>query len=42
MAWWKRERTLETGAPAADAAALPLIRLEGVTKIFRTDGGDGA
>jgi ABC-type sugar transport system ATPase subunit len=40
MAWWKRERTLETGAPAADAAALPLIRLEGVTKIFRTDGGD--
>jgi len=41
MAWWKRGRTEQDEAPAPDAGSLPLIRFEGVTKIFRTDG-DGA
>jgi putative ABC transport system ATP-binding protein len=41
MAWWKRGRTEQDAAvAAADTAALPLIRLEGVTKIFKADGGD--
>jgi putative ABC transport system ATP-binding protein len=40
MAWWKRTRTASEEGAAADAAALPLIRLDGVTKIFKTDGGD--
>ena len=40
MAWWKRTRTERDETPAASAADLPLIRLEGVTKIFKADGGD--
>jgi putative ABC transport system ATP-binding protein len=39
MAWWKRARTERDEAPAADAATMPLIRLEGVTKVFRGDAG---
>ena len=40
MAWWKRSRTERDEGAAVDAAGLPLIRLDGVTKIFKTDGGD--
>jgi putative ABC transport system ATP-binding protein len=40
MAWWKRGRADGEGTAPADGAGLPLIRLDGVTKIFRTDGGD--
>ena len=37
MAWWKRSR--QDSAPAAtEDPSLPLVRLEGITKIFR--GGD--
>ena len=39
MAWWKRSRTERQDEAPADTA-LPLIRLEGVTKVFKTDGGD--
>src|SRR5262245_13376111 len=38
MAWWKRE-TRGGDEQAADPT-LPLIRLEGITKIFKADGGD--
>ena len=37
MAWWKRSR--QDSAPAAtEDPSLPLVRLEGITKIFR--GGE--
>jgi putative ABC transport system ATP-binding protein len=39
MAWWKRGPKDREETPAAEAAGLPLIRLEGVTKIFKTDTG---
>jgi putative ABC transport system ATP-binding protein len=42
MAWWKRGKDEREAAPAADAAALPLIRLDGVSKIFAVDDGDEA
>jgi putative ABC transport system ATP-binding protein len=43
MAWWKRGKSDRQDAPDVDAAgaALPLIRLDGVTKVFRADA-DGA
>jgi len=40
MAWWKRSRTVAAETETQDAAGMPLIRLEAVTKVFRTDGGD--
>jgi putative ABC transport system ATP-binding protein len=39
MAWWRRTPQ-ETGSTAADAADLPIIRLAGVTKIFRGDADE--
>jgi putative ABC transport system ATP-binding protein len=45
MAWWRREKE-PTPSPSpssgdnAGAAEMPVIRLEGVTKIFRGDGDD--
>src|SRR3954471_12316567 len=41
MAWWKRGKTERDETPAAEGAGLPLIRFDGVTKVFKTDG-DGA
>jgi putative ABC transport system ATP-binding protein len=41
MAWWKRGKTEDAGTPAPEAAALPLIRLDGVTKVFKADVGGG-
>jgi putative ABC transport system ATP-binding protein len=38
MAWWKRSRT-ESSSTVTEDPSLPLVRLEGITKIFR--GGDG-
>jgi putative ABC transport system ATP-binding protein len=37
MSWWKRSRKPEETAPAAD---MPLIRLEGITKIFKGDADE--
>jgi len=40
MAWWKRgksESVTETASTAAAAAAMPLIHLEGVSRVFKTD-----
>ncbi len=37
MAWWKRGKTAPAETPAVDASTLPLIRLEGVTKVFALD-----
>ena len=39
MSWWKRKST-EPAAPAANAA-MPLIRLQGITKIFKSDEAAG-
>src|SRR5262245_39473458 len=39
MAWWKRGKTDRGETPEVDAASLPLIRLDGITKIFRADTG---
>jgi putative ABC transport system ATP-binding protein len=41
MAWWKRAKTADAGVAAADPS-LPLIRLEGVTKIFKADASGEA
>jgi len=41
MAWWKRGRSEQDAAAAVEGSSLPLIRLDAVTKVFRTDG-DGA
>jgi putative ABC transport system ATP-binding protein len=44
MAWWKRDKSQSgTGTAAAEeqAAAMPLIRLEGVSRVFKGDA-DGA
>jgi putative ABC transport system ATP-binding protein len=41
MAWWKRGKQESGAEPEVDPAALPLIRLDGVTKIFAVDGADG-
>jgi putative ABC transport system ATP-binding protein len=38
MGWWKRSRH-ESASAVTDDPSLPLVRLEGITKIFR--GGDG-
>ena len=38
MSWWKRNRSRDEEPAAVDAASMPLIRLEGITKVF---GGDG-
>ena len=38
MAWWRR-REASSSAPTEDRT-LPLVRLEGVTKIFKGDGAD--
>ena len=39
MAWWRRTpRPAE--AASSDALELPIIRLSGITKIFKTDDGD--
>jgi putative ABC transport system ATP-binding protein len=40
MAWWKRAKPERDDTAGVDPAALPLIRLDGVTKIFKADGGD--
>jgi putative ABC transport system ATP-binding protein len=37
MAWWKRAKAEQPAAPEVDAASLPLIRFDGVTKIFKVD-----
>src|ERR1043166_9086951 len=37
MAWWKRAKS-EPDEAAADPA-LPLLRFEGISKIFKADGG---
>ncbi len=37
MAWWKRAQPDQPAAPDVDAASLPLIRFDGVTKIFKVD-----
>jgi phosphate transport system ATP-binding protein len=37
MAWWKRGKTAPEETPAVDPSTLPLIRLEGVTKVFALD-----
>jgi putative ABC transport system ATP-binding protein len=39
MAWWRRTR-IETEPEAAGTSGLPLIRLEGITKIFKGDADD--
>jgi putative ABC transport system ATP-binding protein len=40
MAWWKRRKAAgEDEAAAVDTAALPLIRLDRVTKVFAVDAG---
>src|SRR6266851_3610798 len=36
MAWWKRTKT-EARDPAAVDPDMPLIRLEGITKLFKGD-----
>lgn len=38
MAWWKRGKPERDDTPDVDAASLPLIRLDGVTKIFAVEG----
>jgi putative ABC transport system ATP-binding protein len=38
MAWWRRQHTDQE--PAVAAQAMPLIRLEGVTKIFKGDADE--
>ena len=42
MSWWNRNKTRESAAGAADPS-LPLIRLEGISKVFAgdADGADG-
>jgi putative ABC transport system ATP-binding protein len=40
MAWWRRSRVETESDPAADKAAMPLIRLQGVTKIFKGDADE--
>jgi putative ABC transport system ATP-binding protein len=37
MSWWKRDNHAQEAAAAVDATALPLIRLDAVTKIFKVD-----
>jgi putative ABC transport system ATP-binding protein len=39
MAWWKRARD-ESARAATEDPTLPLVRLEGITKIFRSDDAD--
>jgi putative ABC transport system ATP-binding protein len=39
MSWWKRKST-EPVEPTTDAA-MPLIRLQGITKVFKSDEADG-
>ena len=39
MAWWRRTR-IETEPEAAGASGMPLIRLEGITKIFKGDADE--
>jgi putative ABC transport system ATP-binding protein len=43
MSWWKRDKPAAEPVPAVDPATLPLIRLEGVSKIFTVDapGAEG-
>jgi putative ABC transport system ATP-binding protein len=40
MAWWKRGRRERDAAPEVDPTTLPLIRLEGITKVFAAEAGD--
>jgi len=40
MAWWRRSRDESSSAATAAGADLPLIRLEGITKIFRGDADE--
>src|SRR3954471_22716452 len=42
MLWWKRSKTTATQVDAAapDASNMPLIRLQGVTKLFKGDADD--
>src|SRR5215471_20872371 len=37
MAWFTRAKAPQHDSPAVDPSTLPLIRLEGVTKIFKVD-----
>ena len=39
MAWWRRSRQEQTPA-SSDAAELPIIRLAGITKIFKGDADE--
>jgi putative ABC transport system ATP-binding protein len=39
MAWWRRTRQ-ETSPASSDASDLPIIRLSGITKIFKSDDAD--
>src|SRR5262249_43302988 len=45
MAWWRKDRTSQAGPESqahpgdlASDPAMPVIRLEGITKIFKSDG----
>lgn len=44
MSWWKRNKTRQDETAAVDPAAMPLIRLEGIDKVFSgdADGADGS
>ena len=39
MAWWRRTK-VETEPEAASSTGFPLIRLEGITKIFKGDADE--
>jgi putative ABC transport system ATP-binding protein len=39
MAWWRRTRQ-EASPASSDASDLPIIRLSGITKIFKSDDAD--
>ena len=39
MGWWKRARD-DSGQAATEDPTLPLVRLQGITKIFRSDDAD--
>ena len=38
MAWWRRKQAADAGA--TQEAGLPIIRLEGITKIFKGDADE--
>jgi putative ABC transport system ATP-binding protein len=40
MAWWKRSKAAEAEEPGPDPATLPLIRLQGISKVFKGDADE--